>query len=185
MAGPDRRNCFTLNKTQRTIRVEELDKNLAHAVMEAGGKNLRYCFQCGTCSASCPIFSQSADYAPLYLMRLAALGEKQVLKDPQIWMCAGCQSCTERCPRGVRPTDVIRVLRNLAAKEGNINEFYRMQASTIANDGRIWNDIEFINEVRQDMGLPKISPVNLTEVSAILDCTKVKTTLSNKKDEKK
>ncbi len=172
-------------ETQRVIKIEDLDRNLAKAVMQAGGKNLHYCFQCGTCSASCPIFSHSKEYTPLVLMRYAALGQKDVLKSIQIWMCAGCNACTQRCPRGVKPTEVIRVLRNMASKEGNIHEFYRMQASTIANDGRIWNDAEFINEVRQDMGLPKISPVNINEVSVMLDCTKVKSTLSSKPKEDK
>lgn len=174
-----------MTKNQRTIKLEELDKNLAQTVAEAGGKNIRFCFQCGTCSASCPIFSHSAEYSPLNLIHRASIGDKEVLKDPQIWICAGCNSCTERCPRGVRPTDVIRVLRNLAARNGDVHQFYRMQGSTIVNDGRIWNDPEFINEVRQDMGLPKISPVNLTEIAAILDCTKVKSILTNQEDEKK
>ena len=118
-------------------------------------------------------------------MRSAALGIKQVLESDQLWMCAGCHSCTERCPRGVRPTDVIRVLRNMAVKQGNIHEFYRMQALTICNDGRIWNDEEFINEIRQDMGLPKISSVNIRDVSVILDSTKVKELLCKKEGDKK
>ena len=73
----------------------------------------------------------------------------------------------------------------MATKEGTIHEFYKMQASTIVNNGRIWTDEEFVNEIRQDMGLPKVSSVNIREISMIFDNTKAKELLNSKQEDKK
>ena len=102
-----------------------------------------------------------------------------------IWLCAACYSCTERCPRGVRPTEVIRVLRNMAVREGYIHPFYRTQATAIVRSGRIWEEREFVNEMREDIGLPPISPVNIDEVAKMLDHTEVKGLLATGKGERK
>jgi hypothetical protein len=71
----------------------------------------------------------------------------------------------------------------MAVKKGYIHKFFKIQATAIVNYGRIWEDEEFINEMREDMGLPPVPPVNLDEVSKILDYTKVKELLASKKGE--
>lgn len=169
---------------ERVIQLEELDTDFSEAVIKAGGEKIYVCFQCGTCTASCPIFKFDEAYNPRLIIRSAVLGLiKRVLYSNLIWLCAACYSCTERCPRGVRPTEVIRVIRNMAVKKGYIHKFFKIQATAIVNYGRIWEDEEFINEMREDMGLPPVPPVNLDEVSKILDYTKVKELLASKKGE--
>lgn len=171
---------------ERVIRLEELDTDFSKAVVKAGGNKIYICFQCGTCTASCPIFKFDEEYNPRLIIRSAVLGlTKRVLYSDLIWLCAACYSCTERCPRGVRPTEVIRVIRNMAVKKGYIHEFFKMQASAIVNHGRIWEDEEFVNEIREDMGLPPVSSVNLDEVTKILEYTKVKELLASEKGEGK
>ncbi len=97
-----------------------------------------------------------------------------MLSSDVIWLCAVCYSCTERCPQGVRLTDVMQAIRNLAVKKGYVHPFYQAQGKAIADSGRIFEaeEEEFINEMRAEMGLPPLSPVNLKEVSKIMQCVK-------------
>jgi len=101
-----------------------------------------------------------------------------ILSSDVIWLCASCFSCTERCPQGVRLTDVIRAIRNIAVREGYIHPFFKAQGKMITDFGRIFEDDKFINGLRADMGLPPIPTVNIDELSKILDHTKVKEALS-------
>lgn len=74
------------------------------------------CYQCGTCTASCPSAPRSS-YRIRKFVRRALLGlEEEALTDPDLWLCTTCYSCTDRCPRGIAPTDIIMAMRNLAFK---------------------------------------------------------------------
>jgi heterodisulfide reductase subunit D len=79
-----------------------------------GGERVVACYQCGTCSGSCPT-AAAMDYNPrriLHMMRLG-LGER-VLASRAIWLCTACYSCTARCPREIKISDAILSLRGLA-----------------------------------------------------------------------
>ena len=78
-----------------------------------GGERVVACYQCGTCSGSCPTASVM-DYNPrriLHMLRLG-LGER-VLKSRAIWLCTSCYSCTARCPREIKISDAMLGLRRL------------------------------------------------------------------------
>lgn len=174
-----------LARTQeRVVSLEELDRTFSEAVIKAGGEKLFVCFQCGTCTASCPIVKFDETFNPRLIIRSAALGLiKWLLRSDWIWLCAACYSCTERCPRGVRPTEVIQAIRNIVVQKGYIHPSLKLQATAITNYGRLWEDEEFVNELREDLGLPPVSSVNLNEVATILEYTKVKALLTAEKGE--
>ena len=169
---------------KKTIKVEEplktaqLDAKLKYKVAQiSGGESIRRCFQCGKCTATCPIRRFEDAYKPNQIVRAVLLGlREKVLSSDVIWLCAVCYSCTERCPQGVRLTDVMQAIRNLAVKEGYIHPFFKLQGSAIVDFGRIFEaeEEELINEVRAEMGLPPLSPVDLKEVSKILKAVKEK-----------
>jgi len=50
------------------------------------------------------------------------LAEK-ALGDPAIWLCHGCGDCTERCPKGARPGDLMAALRREAIKAYSFPHF--------------------------------------------------------------
>ena len=76
------------------------------------------CYQCGKCSAGCPIANEM-DLMPNQIVRLAQLGLKdQALHNRSIWLCAGCVTCTTRCPQEVEIAGVMEALRHLAIEEG-------------------------------------------------------------------
>jgi heterodisulfide reductase subunit D len=83
-----------------------------------GGERVIACYQCGTCSGSCPTASVM-DYNPrriLHMLRLG-LGER-VLQSRAIWLCTSCYSCTARCPREIKISDAMLNLRSLAVARG-------------------------------------------------------------------
>jgi heterodisulfide reductase subunit D len=95
------------------------EADLLSAVMElSGGERVVACYQCGTCSGSCPTAS-AMDYNPrriLHMLRLG-LGER-VLEGRGIWLCTACYSCSARCPREIKVADAMLGLRRLAVDLG-------------------------------------------------------------------
>ncbi len=79
-----------------------------------GGEKLHRCIQCGTCSGSCPV-SWAMDLMPRELIAHFRAGDiESILHSRTIWLCASCYACTERCPQGIRVTDIIYSLKRLA-----------------------------------------------------------------------
>ena len=81
------------------------------------GEKVRNCYQCGKCSAGCPISFQM-DYLPNQIIRMVQLGmEEQVLSSSTIWLCASCFTCTVRCPREIDVAEIMDYLRRCAYKK--------------------------------------------------------------------
>lgn len=85
-----------------------------------GGEKVKLCIQCGTCSASCPNASRM-DYTPRQLIAMARAGMRdEVLTSRAPWLCLSCYLCTVRCPRGIKPTELMHTLEILALR-GNMS----------------------------------------------------------------
>ena len=86
-------------------------------VEEISGEDLSACYQCGKCSAGCPA-AGSMDMLPSQIIRLIQIGlVEDALSCETIWLCAACQTCYARCPKGVDLTRVMEALRELAMQE--------------------------------------------------------------------
>ncbi len=87
------------------------DLEFIRALRRSGGESLKKCFQCGTCSASCPL-SPDLHPFPRKEMAWALWGLKdQLLTDPDVWLCHHCNDCSTNCPRCGRPGDVLAAVR--------------------------------------------------------------------------
>lgn len=81
-----------------------------HQVETISGENLLACNQCGKCSAGCPV-AFNMDLLPSQVIRLAQLGDDDVLESQTIWTCAACLTCVARCPKGIDLPRIMEALR--------------------------------------------------------------------------
>ena len=104
------------------IEAKNLDPQFKYDVAAyPGGENIKLCFSCGTCTAGCPVAGIDDEFNPRKIIRQVLLGmRKEVLCSPVIWRCVQCYSCTAKCPQNVKFRDVMRALREMAAKEGYV-----------------------------------------------------------------
>jgi len=83
-------------------------------IEKISGQKLLACYQCGKCSAGCPM-ANFMDVLPNQMIRMAQLGmQKQLLETKAIWMCVSCLTCNSRCPKGIKIAEVIEALRKAA-----------------------------------------------------------------------
>ncbi|ACN13563.1 QmoC [Desulforapulum autotrophicum HRM2] len=82
-----------------------------------GADTLKKCFQCATCSVACPIAPENSPF-PRKEMIAASWGLKdKLVSNGDIWLCHECGDCSDLCPRGARPGDVLSAIRYTAIKE--------------------------------------------------------------------
>lgn len=85
--------------------------------------NLSKCYQCGKCTAGCPL-AKEMDIKPHQIIRLINLGDyPSVLTSSAIWLCLGCETCTTRCPKEIDIAEVMDYARQSArASNAEIRE---------------------------------------------------------------
>jgi len=102
---------------------ETKEKTLADKILERTGVDVRECYQCGKCTAGCPMV-QFMDLTPSQVMRLAQIGDEDavdtLLASQTLWSCVGCLTCTQRCPKELDPAAVMDALREMAFEEGRV-----------------------------------------------------------------
>lgn len=99
-----------------------LSKDLQRKVEAESGVVLSDCYQCGKCSAGCPVAAWM-DYTPRQVIRLLQLGlGDEALKARTPWLCASCQACYTRCPREVNLPRLMEAVRQEARRRGMVND---------------------------------------------------------------
>ncbi|MEI6501827.1 MAG: 4Fe-4S dicluster domain-containing protein [Armatimonadota bacterium] len=90
----------------------------AEVVTQASGQEVEACYQCGKCTAGCPL-APAMDMKPNQVIRACQLGFKDmVLESNAIWHCSGCETCGSRCPRDINMSRVNKALARLCVVEG-------------------------------------------------------------------
>ena len=105
---------------------------------------VRDCYQCGKCSAGCPMAEQM-DLLPNQLVRLVQLERiGRAVRSEAIWMCVSCMTCSARCPKSVDCAGVIDALRQRAVAEDAISPerrrvvlFQRAFLDNVRRNGRL------------------------------------------------
>jgi len=103
-----------------TIEAKDLDPKFKYEVASRpGGENIKLCYQCGTCTATCPVSEIDEEFNPRRIIRQVLLGlRKDVLASAAIWRCVQCYACVAKCPQNVKFADVMAALRRMAVEEG-------------------------------------------------------------------
>jgi len=76
------------------------------------GKNIDKCWQCGLCTAVCPVAHKNPNFNPRYFIYIVKMGYKSEMKKLKefVSLCQGCGLCTEVCPKHVDPSGVMMAL---------------------------------------------------------------------------
>jgi heterodisulfide reductase subunit C len=131
------------------------------------------CFQCGTCTGSCP----SGKYTSLNVRRIIKDSIKKDISDQlDLWMCTTCYNCQERCPRGIKVTDAILSLRAKAVKKGRILPAHRAVCKFLIEKGHAVPIDAIHILIREKIGLAQSEtvskyPLALKDVKTLLSST--------------
>ena len=109
---------------------------VAEAIVEAGGKTLTTCYQCGTCTGSCP-WGLFTGLKVRDMIRKAQFGYEGFESD-DLWKCVTCNTCVSRCPRGVEIVDLIRAMRTIMAEMGSVPKSMKSAAASVKSNGNPW-----------------------------------------------
>ena len=110
---------------------------VANAIIESGGKDLNECYQCATCTGSCP-WGYVDPLNIRQLIHLAQLG-LEGYEGNDLWKCTTCGTCKARCPRGVGIIDIVRSIRMMIGEGGLIPQSLRQITGAVRVDGNPWN----------------------------------------------
>lgn len=160
----------------KTYNIPELDKKLADRRYHLSDTNPEFtknilktsrtianmCYQCGTCTGSCPSAPRSSYRIRLFMRRCVLGLENEALTDPDLWLCTTCYSCTDRCPRDIAPTDVIMAMRNLAFKRDIVPKNFLQTVQLIYSSGHGVPNNDVNRAARTKLGLPADPPTTHT-----------------------
>jgi nitrate reductase gamma subunit/ferredoxin len=91
-----------------------VDRNLYPELQRFGATDISACFNCGVCSAICPLSVNGASF-PRQMSHYAQLGMRdKLLASPELWSCYGCSECTDSCPTQADPASFMAAARRYA-----------------------------------------------------------------------
>jgi nitrate reductase gamma subunit len=96
------------------VRNDEMDDKFLAEISALGGESIRKCYQCGSCTANCPLTARIKAF-PRRTLRLIQLGlVERALRSPDMWLCSACSTCKAACPRQADPGEIMAALRRYA-----------------------------------------------------------------------
>lgn len=129
--------------------------SLDEAEENHGERDLRLCYQCGTCSGGCPV----ARMFPQYNIRKIVKHKKEDkidIEDKFLWYCLTCYICYERCPQDIKPVEVIHSIKNFISENGFAPSSLKEGNKKILAVGRSADITGFTERKRRNLGLPKL-----------------------------
>jgi ferredoxin len=91
-----------------------VDPTFLPEVRRFGAADISACFNCGNCTAVCPLSGDEATF-PRRMIRYAQVGMKDaLLSSKELWSCYHCGQCTDTCPREADPGEFMAAARRWA-----------------------------------------------------------------------
>ncbi len=117
--------CELINRPEKIIPLTPINKEFKNkAEISPQATTFTYCYSCENCSTVCPVVENYENpqevlgLLPHQIMRSLGLGLSDLaLGSNMLWDCVTCYQCQEHCPQGVKVTDILYELKNLAIKE--------------------------------------------------------------------
>jgi heterodisulfide reductase subunit C len=120
--------CELIKKPEKIIPLTPINKEFKNkAEISSQATTFTYCYSCENCSTVCPVVENYENpqevlgLLPHQIMRSLGLGLSDLaLGSNMLWDCVTCYQCQEHCPQGVKVTDILYELKNLAIKEASL-----------------------------------------------------------------
>ena len=164
---------MTLLTDKELLNDSNRDPDFTAAFIDSGIETVKHCFQCGTCSGSCPS-GRRTPYKVRQIVRKCLLGLKEeVITDDALWMCTTCYTCQERCLRSVKIVEIIKKARNIAAHAGYMAKPHKMTGVFVMNTGHGVPINDATKALRAKIGLPEIPPTTHAYPEALAEVQKI------------
>jgi len=127
-----------LEKIMETLPLD-LFKEVIDGIKESGGETFKFCYQCGKCETLCP-WNRVRQFFVRRIINQAKFGVVP-FESEDLWLCATCGACVQRCPRGVELIDVMRSMRRLLVPDGVVPASIpslRSTMTSLASVGNPW-----------------------------------------------
>jgi quinone-modifying oxidoreductase subunit QmoC len=121
-----------IEKQRRSDMSTRLDPQLLKEFKDYGAVGIEKCFNCGNCTAICPLTSDEYPF-PRNMIRRIQIGDRDKIKqslDP--WLCYYCGDCSETCPKAANPGETMMAARRWLTAQydwtGLARKFYTSEA---------------------------------------------------------
>ncbi len=137
---------------------EKIDEAV-QTIIHNGGTGILKCVQCGACSAVCPGVRAGFPVLCRLLIRKLTSGQlEDIIEETSSWGCQACNRCTEVCPQGVRPQEVVFAFRRYQANEMAISTSTTTSQMNLYERGHaVFTDAQAL---REKVGLPREAPTS-------------------------
>jgi len=88
------------------------DLDFKQAILGLDAHDLSFCYQCGTCTAVCPLSTADNPFPRKEMVWVQWGLRERVLGNSSIWLCHQCGLCNAYCPRDAKPANVMAALRD-------------------------------------------------------------------------
>lgn len=121
------------------------------------------CYQCGKCTAGCPV-AYEMDYPPSMVMRMLQtedpVNDDKILRSHSIWLCVTCEMCLSRCPMEIDIPSMMDYLRQRSRSEKKVNKkakniiaFHKSFLNSIRFTGRLYELGLILDYKRQSLNM--------------------------------
>jgi nitrate reductase gamma subunit/ferredoxin len=92
----------------------QVNTELLGELKRFGAFDVAACFNCGNCTAVCPLSNGNANF-PRRIIRYGQIGDRErLLASKEVWLCYYCGECSDTCPRQAEPGEFMASARRYA-----------------------------------------------------------------------
>ena len=115
---------------------QEIMLEVAETIQAMGGDALCKCYQCATCTATCP-WTPLTHYNMRKLIHMAQLGLEGI--EDMLYQCSTCNHCVSRCPRGIEGIEIVKAIRRVFGEGGLLPPPLRSFVGSLQAQGNPWS----------------------------------------------